>query len=458
MISADNSVIELGNNFAIQQRGWLNPAAGGSKWLIYKQGAFQTYVSANNTVVAIIYNNETRLPSANNTTGITTVVGNSTHWGAVTTSDDDTSYVSTAVAAEEIDYYEVQTPAALGATDTITGVNLTASYKATGGVNQGSIRLRLMLGGSTSNSAEMYYGSGGSYSGWSWDALSSRPGGGNWTASDFNSLRIGAGLTAYSAEMRLSYLALLIDFERSATVSNVVSGETNVTTTFNGVALGLTVGNSTSTTVGTTSISVPNTAYQYYYVYNNVMPYMEYTRIWVNNTLKQSIAWENNTTFNDLSGNGQSATPSFRTATSNNNVTANLTNYIPYNPAKLGSVNETVTGLAGNTPTAPDEWFTEDAPTLPGASIINSFLDLSSTPHALFWGPYVGLGAVAIIFGIYGLTRSGMGKGSLMLSTVGALLWVALHGLTKVVSLWLILPFAIVLVAVVIKGEGNEIS
>jgi len=88
-----------------------------------------------------------------------------------------------------------------------------------------------------------------------------------------------------------------------------------------------------------TLVSVPNNDAPYVSCRNSVMPYAgsannTIQQIWTSFGLVQTIGWEYGTTFTDLTGNSNNATPSFRTATSDIDVTAELTSFRPVTEAR----------------------------------------------------------------------------------------------------------------------------
>ena len=81
-------------------------------------------------------------------------------------------------------------------------------------------------------------------------------------------------------------------------------------------------------------VSVPNNSANWTFMQNNVMPYMEYQKIWIGGVLRQHIEWEYDDEFTDLSGNSNPATPSFRSASSDADVSAELISFQPVLEAK----------------------------------------------------------------------------------------------------------------------------
>lgn len=66
---------------------------------------------------------------------------------------------------------------------------------------------------------------------------------------------------------------------------------------------------------------------------NSVMPFVEYSRTYIDGVLTRSIAWNYGDTFTDLTGNGHDATPSFRTTGTHANVSAELLSFMPVTEA-----------------------------------------------------------------------------------------------------------------------------
>ena len=116
-------------------------------------------------------------------------------------------------------------------------------------------------------------------------------------------------------------------------------------------------------------------------------PYIETANVTVNGTLRGSWHWEYATTFTDLSGNGNDATPTFRTASSDPDVTATLISFQPVSEASA----EYSLGLDWPTmiTTAPDQpatMYSENS--TPGvffAGFINTIWTPSGIPVSFFW-------------------------------------------------------------------------
>lgn len=181
--------------------------------------------------------------------------------------------------------------------------------------------------------------------------------------------------------------------------------------------------------------------------------YLEYLKQWQGATLRQQIAWENDTTFTDLSGNGNDATPSFPAASSDPDVTATLASMEPTSPAEApGTSTDSGSGMAGGLPDEPDNLFDEmDVDHLPGAAVVNALLDAGGIPRALFWFFAVFVGLILLTLFTYGLSRSLMaaslvaGAGLVFCSKVG------------IVPYWVTVPLVIIAVAVLVKEKMSPL-
>jgi len=222
-----------------------------------------------------------------------------------------------------------------------------------------------------------------------------------------------AGPTA--ATVLFNAYALLIGDERSSTFANLpgIVGEvryydkaltpTEISQNYNSTKSKYTTGN--IYTYSTLS-SVPDNGNDWYDCYAAAMPYVESVKRTINGVLRQSIAWEYATTFSDLSGNSNDATPTFRTTTSDANVTAVLTSMLPVTEAEVTSFSlGTAADILTTTPDAIPQMYSElNFTYIPAADSINAILDVSDVPRAFWWYPVLFLGMCIIGFMVYGAT------------------------------------------------------
>ncbi len=263
----------------------------------------------------------------------------------------------------------------------------------------------------------------------------------------------------------------------TTSVSGVTSGEKNVKLSWNGTTITLTVGASSS---NTTTFGMIGGAAPYIYVTNNVTPYVEYIKITADGVLRGYWYWENAATFTDHSGYNHTATPSFRTTSSNACVSASLIDFKPVTTAQLGTytvgTSGTITIFSSNS-SMPTQMYTEnDTSTLPGAEVVNALLDASGTPRALWWYLflYISIGIIGMLtyelttMAVTGTTsiegarekyslmlQSGAKDGSLLMMCIViefCLIIIGLMGATPATSLtpfWPAILFVIVILALI---------
>jgi hypothetical protein len=159
-------------------------------------------------------------------------------------------------------------------------------------------------------------------------------------------------------------------------------------------------------------------------------------------TLKLYIVYECSATFTDQSGYGNNATPTFRTTSSDADVSASLSNFRPIHEAELtgyGGAEATPPDILATSPALPSESYTEGQEYLPGSHLINTLLDAAGIPRGLFWIPFVfGMPFLFIVFG-WALIKS-----MFIWQIIGGV-WILVFGLFQITPLmpfFLLLPMA----------------
>jgi hypothetical protein len=116
-------------------------------------------------------------------------------------------------------------------------------------------------------------------------------------------------------------------------------------------------------------------------------PYITACSIAIGGNLRGSWVWQYGVTFADLSGNGNTATPTFRTTSSNANVSANLTSFLPMHPAKANSVIiSSWPSMVTAVPNQPSTTYTENStPGIFFAPLIHDIWPSSTIPESFFW-------------------------------------------------------------------------
>lgn len=185
--------------------------------------------------------------------------------------------------------------------------------------------------------------------------------------------------------------------------------------------------------------AIPNSAYDWVTAAAMAMPYMENYSVSVNGTTTENISWEYDSVFHDSSGYGNDATPTFRTTSSDNDVTATLYSFQPIEEATAGYVSENYTGeIVTTAPDEPATMYSEN--TTPGiffAGLTNALLDAGNIPRTLFWFSW----AFFIIIGagmiIYKYSQSLLVKAIFMLALM---IFFALPG-PNIYGLWTAIYF-----------------
>jgi len=211
---------------------------------------------------------------------------------------------------------------------------------------------------------------------------------------------------------------------------------------------------------------VPDNDNDWSYVTNGAMSYMDYTSISVNGTPQQYITWQyNDTVFTDPI-NGHDATPTFRTASSDPDVSAELTSFEPMDEAKLDTFSlASSTEILTANATLPSEMYNElDVSRIPGGEAVNEMLAEGGVPQAAWWFPFLYLGICVAGLTMYGATtlgRTGMGgrlaegqiDGSLLVMFIAMEVPLALLGIMGVTPFWPAILFPIAGIALILSRK-----
>ena len=133
--------------------------------------------------------------------------------------------------------------------------------------------------------------------------------------------------------------------------------------------------------------TVPDSSANWTFLQNNVMPYMEYQYIYLGPNLRQHIVWEyDDTTFTDLSGSGHDATPTFRTGTSDPDVSAVFASFLPIEEAQAPAyaLEDAPAFVEIDTGNVTSAWTTTPpAGAFPLAGVITAMANATGTPSQL---------------------------------------------------------------------------
>jgi len=416
MTMADTDGMELGDTFAIEQKGYIDTSYAASKQLVYKSGAFQTYIPSEGVVASVV--------------------------GALTTVRPTTYTDVTGFWLNEVNAYDnnTTTHAQCGMAD-----KWCEWYRAATVTNAISVY-------ATNRAFDIEY-----YDGAIWHSLGTNvaPFDG-WQSISIGSYQSVEGVRVcknITQDGSVYLKELAWDAVDCAVAASVASGSHTIRTEADGTDLELYVDGVLEDSMALGAATVPDNANAWSFLTNGAMPYMDYHKVWVGAALVQHIEWEDDTTFTDLSGTGNDVTPSFPTGSSDADVSAALASMEPLDPAAAPAVGgDEAGGLAGGLPTEPDNMYDELAVDhLPGAAVVNALLDAGEIPRALFWFLAVFLGIIIACLFMYRLSHSLFamslvaGAGLLFASRIG------------IVPFWVTVPVILVAAAVLIKEKMSPL-
>ncbi len=408
MTTADNdTMLEPGANFSIEQKGWCD-TTGATKYSLDKSGALGIGMGAGNIFGIAVFPGgmtQTLYPNGTGTyTEFDTLVGADTHWQANLTNDALTSHSADTAGTEKNTF--AMDDGTIPSGSTIASVVVNVWAKTGGATDYLTTMVRL---GSTDVESSNHSPTPGDWTLYS-DSLA-RPGGGSWTAADIPNIEAGIKGVEVTNAVYSTQVYVVVTYTPpnvTVTATGVSSGEHTV----------ILAANSTNLTISIDGVladshvlygTIINNSSDWGSFLNRPMPYVEYQKIYIGGNLRQHIIWQYASTFTDQSGNGQNATPSFPTASSDADVSATLTSLSPISPSELTSWSVTTAGtILSGSPDMPSQMYTSGNYTrIPGAAAINEFLDEGGIPRALWWYPVL-YGIIMILsFLFYPITSGG---------------------------------------------------
>ena len=173
----------------------------------------------------------------------------------------------------------------------------------------------------------------------------------------------------------------------STVTTHISSDNYTVATTANTTHLALYIDNILKQSVALGGVGVPDNGENWVFCQATAMPYMSSTNITINGVLSGSWQWNYSETFPDDSANSNTATPTFRTTSSDADVSASLISFAPIEQAQSDALpGGTWPTMVTDVPEQPTTTYTED--TRPGfffEPIVHTFLDLGGIPDMFFW-------------------------------------------------------------------------
>lgn len=447
MTVADAASLELGNNFEIELSGYMDTINGVGESPILKAGSLSITIDAAQQITVGNYSNE-NLTIANSSWEGTNCYATSWYGQTFTFTNNvilngfNLYCKKVGAPAGNLDYYLYATSGGLPTGSALASGSILASTVST---SAGLLSLAFTTpvsltaattyavvfscpSGNSSNRISYWYTNNSSYAGG--QQLSSSNSGASWTGSSIADIYI---------TLSGAYLNALVS------ASNVAYGEHVVKTNLSGGTLNLYIDGVLEDSAAFVGSITDNTN-DWIIGAGGSMPYLYYAKITVGGVLKGSWTWEYAATFTDLSGNGNDATPSFRTTTTDADVTVSVISYTACNQSAFvtSDDDETVEIVTdddvGEMPTG---WYGDFHPeNLPGGQEISDFLEGLDFPPAFFWFAFVYLGAAAITMIVSGFTHK------LLPIAASGLCWTVFFCATIGVSWWVLFP-----VGVIIAGE-----
>jgi hypothetical protein len=418
----DDATLECSDNFTITIDGYVDTSAEGAMY-VYKPDAFilaNTY-AATNQIAAFIIDANYLTPSA--ASGFWTNSNN--------TYDDNTGTYANVIVSDS-------DPSGWGYYITLNAPSATL---------MASIRFWWAREDTDINSVEIDV-----YDGSSWtNVYTGLPATGEWVTDNFTMQTVTqARMRAHNTGYLSNKWVRLYEFDfRSPTVAgvnNVVDGDNTIIIHADGTHFWLSVGSENSATSLVTSI--PDTAGSWTFVPATAMPYVNYIEIQVDGEQAGYWEWEYAETFTDQSGKGNTATPTFRTTSSDADVSAVVTSQSPLIVQPV----PTVMPIGGFTmidevPEQPASMYGEGGTDFPGGAELETLANNSRLPTETFTMSLAiisGLLAGMAVFGATHKMKAGV-KGSLLLMcfTIEGV-WTYWYLGAGVLPGWVLIPFGFI--------------
>lgn len=165
--------------------------------------------------------------------------------------------------------------------------------------------------------------------------------------------------------------------------------------------------------------SVLDNANNYLFSENYTMPYVEYIEMTKGGNQVAYWDWDYGTTFDDQSANSNTMTPTFRTTTSDADVSAVLASFAPIDTATAPAYAVSDAPLFITAPITASSNFTSgnvSGSGIPGSALVESVSQSSGTPNIWLWGIIGGLTiGLAGLFISYMVKEHGGGSGEIFL-------------------------------------------
>lgn len=432
MTTVDNATLELGDNFTIEDKGFIDTTQVGAN-LTYKEGAFRRYISAIGEVTATIH-------SANMSPSSFTDPDN--NWTDEANAYDGSTATWAYNAANE--HYLQVTPASA-----ITSSRVWVyAARWTGSEANDNIDV------------DVYYSA-------AWHNVFS----GAIVKNTWTECAIGSQESVSDVRVKkndpdggICYLKeVYIEQDSvSVTATGVTSAEHTIITAADGTSLTISVDGTVLDTVALNGANVTDNNNAWYFVDGYCMPYMEYAEITVDGVQAGYWDWDYATTFDDQSANSNTATPTFRTTTGNASVNASIVYFTPIATAiappfavddapEFNTSNITTTGnfTSGSVPGGGP----------PGSDVIDAAATAAGVPNVWLWGLLAIFGLATAGLVISWMERQyGSGGGSLTLRMIVAITVLGILIAWAKFDWWMMLFYLVITIAVLMMSRQGEVG
>jgi hypothetical protein len=435
--TANSTSLHLGNNFSISQTGYLDTSYANAKNLTAKTGSLVCNVTGVGNITATVYGDKIQ-PNTNIGHSLTADTGSAQRFTAMPActinnvafmlykSGSPTGNAHIIVRRATDNYL-------LGNITTLNVTTLTTTptwYSFTGTpitINSTTPDVMVCLeyyGGDFSNFVRIARNDN-LLANESWYYLRD----GNWTES-----------AGYDLTYNLTAAYQL-------PLSNVPSGYQTFTLTGNTSGTYLSAGNVQASSTFFIP-NIPDTTSSWQFSSNNTWPYLQSQQIVVNGATVQDISWQNAAIWVDVSGYGNNMTPTFRTATTNANVSASLIDFRTNHEAVLTEWDlSSYTNPVKDIPSMPGGMYDPVAPTFPGAQIPNDVSNSAGIPTNLFWFLIPCLIMVSLGLLIHDKTKS-------LVAQAGVLaICILFTSLLHIWSLYVIVPYILMAGSFCLAGK-----
>lgn len=454
MTTNDDDSIELSDNFTYQTSGFLHTDNASNKYILDKVdnsvGGIRIFIDpdVSGNITASIWN------SANSTTTNYSPVSG-TDYDKVDdppgSPDDDSTYVTNATADWVTKGYWDLDTSSIANDSLITDVKVYFRFKNTGADNAHAQPV-VKVGSSTTTGTDVTQGNSWATKNESLD----RPGGGDWQYSDLADFTVAVKIRDDDGDSQCwltqVYVAITYIPPVMVSITDVDKGEDILTVYEDGTHFWMIIGSESS--ANETSLAVPNNSINYTSFKNNAMPYVEYQKIWIAGELKQYIKWQyNDTTFTDLSSNDNDATPTFRTISSDADVSASLISFLPVAEADAPAYAiSDAPDFITQTPTITEDFTTEPSGMFFGVDIFVAIAAASSTP--VQWPLFIVFmfGAIVIGYGTGYLTNT-YADGNLIIKIAILTAYIGLGIPLIGINFWMLLFFLILALATAMGSQ-----